>query len=331
MDEQLTPTPDAAPAHTPPPSAIPEAAQPSASTAADTTASPDGMTTSAPDATAAQADPGATAGIGEVATDAGALGADASGLDALPTDTAGADALLSNPYGIEALWAQGDLIIKSVAVLLLLMSIASWYVIISRGLRAMRLRHAAKRAQRFWHAQNIEEGIDVMGGDATRNPFRRLVEDGTHARDHHVARREELHGQLSLSDWLTACLRTAIDESAERMQSGLSVLASVGSTAPFVGLFGTVWGIYHALVGIGVSGQASIDKVAGPVGEALIMTAFGLAVAIPAVLGYNVLVRNNKGVLGQLNRFAHHLHAFLVTGAPVSNPRLKVARIAREA
>ncbi|MBI1906777.1 MAG: MotA/TolQ/ExbB proton channel family protein [Rhodocyclales bacterium] len=239
--------------------------------------------------------------------------------------------MLSNPYGVEALWSQGDLVIKVVAVLLLLMSIASWYVIVSRGIRAVRLRRAVKRAHLFWHAQNVEEGMDLMGGDAARNPFRRLVEDGTHACDHHAARKEELHGQLSLSDWLIACLRTAIDESAERMQSGLSVLASVGSTAPFVGLFGTVWGIYHALVGIGVAGQASIDKVAGPVGEALIMTAFGLAVAIPAVLGYNALVRNNKGVLGQLNRFAHHLHAFLVTGAPVANPRLKVARITREA
>ncbi|MDX5364623.1 MAG: MotA/TolQ/ExbB proton channel family protein [Pseudazoarcus pumilus] len=170
-----------------------------------------------------------------------------------------------------------------------------------------------------------------MGGDAANNPFRRLVEEGGHACDHHAARREELHGQLSLAEWLTACLRTAIDESAERMHSGLSVLASVGSVAPFVGLFGTVWGIYHALVGIGVSGNAGIDKVAGPVGEALIMTAFGLAVAIPAVLGYNALVRTNKGVLGQLNRFAHHLHALMVTGAPVRANKLRIAHAQREA
>ena len=252
---------------------------------------------------------------------------DAGGLEMIPPEPVAFD----NPYGIEALWAQGDLIIKSVAVILLLMSIASWYVIVSRGITAMRLRRAARRSQRFWHAQSLEEGLDHMGGTGANNPFKHLVEEGAHARDHHVARRQELHGQLGLAEWLTACLRTAIDECAERMQSGLSVLASVGSTAPFVGLFGTVWGIYHALVGIGVSGQASIDKVAGPVGEALIMTAFGLAVAIPAVLGYNMLVRSNKGVLGHLNRFAHQLHALLVTGAPVARIPTRVSPLKREA
>lgn len=252
--------------------------------------------------------------------------------DALSLPLAGtSDSLTANPYGIEALWMQGDLVIKAVAVLLLLMSIASWYVLITRSARAVQLKRAARRSQQFWHAQSVEEGRELIAGESADNPFRKLVDEGTHACEHHAARREELHGQLSLAEWLTACLRTSIDESAERMQSGLSVLASVGSTAPFVGLFGTVWGIYHALVGIGVSGHASIDKVAGPVGEALIMTAFGLAVAIPAVLGYNALVRTNKGVLGSLNRFAHHLHALLVTGARVSAPKLRVATTNREA
>lgn len=158
----------------------------------------------------------------------------------------------------------------------------------------------------------------MLGGDAEGNPFRHLAEEGKAAIDHHASNREDLHGQISLAEWLTESLRGAIDESAERLQSGLSVLASVGATAPFVGLFGTVWGIYHALVGIGVAGQASIDKVAGPVGEALIMTAFGLAVAIPAVLGYNALMRVNKGMLGRLNRFARQLHAYFLTGAPVA-------------
>jgi biopolymer transport protein ExbB len=118
---------------------------------------------------------------------------------------------------------------------------------------------------------------------------------------------------------VTRCLRNGIDEFTARLQSGLAILASVGSTAPFIGLFGTVWGIYHALVAIGTSGQASIDKVAGPIGEALIMTAFGLAVAIPAVLGYNALVRGNKGMLNGLNSFAHDLHAYFVTGARVDS------------
>src|SRR5690606_18564491 len=130
-----------------------------------------------------------------------------------------------------------------------------------------------------------------------------LAEEGQAALDHHANHKSDLHGHLPLAEWLTSSLRGAIDECSERLQSGLAVLASVGSTAPFVGLFGTVWGIYHALVGIGVSGQASIDKVAGPVGEALIMTAFGLVVAIPAVLGYNAINRGNKAVMGKLNRF----------------------------
>jgi biopolymer transport protein ExbB len=122
-----------------------------------------------------------------------------------------------------------------------------------------------------------------------------------------------------LSDWVTRELRQCLDEFTARLQGGLAVLASVGSTAPFVGLFGTVWGIYHALLGIGAAGQATIDKVAGPIGEALIMTALGLAVAIPAVLAYNALVRGHKGVLHTLKRFAHDLHALFVTGARVEN------------
>ena len=124
---------------------------------------------------------------------------------------------------------------------------------------------------------------------------------------------------MDISDWITRCLRNSIDVSTAKLQSGLAILASVGSTSPFVGLFGTVWGIYHALLAIGMAGQASIDKVAGPIGEALIMTALGLAVAIPAVLGYNALVRGNKSVTQKLNRFAHDLHAYYVTGARVKN------------
>ena len=122
-----------------------------------------------------------------------------------------------------------------------------------------------------------------------------------------------------MSDWVTGSLRNSIDEFTARLQSGLAILASVGSTAPFLGLFGTVWGIYHALIAIGTSGQSTIDKVAGPVGEALIMTALGLAVAIPAVLGYNALVRGNKFILVRMNSFAHDLHAYFVTGARISN------------
>ena len=228
---------------------------------------------------------------------------------------------MNNPYGIEALWNQGDMVIKSVAVMLLLMSIASWYVIAVRSWGLFRLRKPSRALSDFWHAQSFAEGLHILGDNRDDNPFRRLAEVGQAALDHHTNHKTDLHGHLPLAEWLTACLRGSIDESSERLQRGLAILASVGSTAPFIGLFGTVWGIYHALVGIGVSGSASIDKVAGPVGEALIMTAFGLAVAIPAVLGYNALNRGNKGILGKLNRFAHQLHAYLITGAPPASSK----------
>lgn len=225
----------------------------------------------------------------------------------------------SNPYGLAALWAQGDGVIKSVALVLLIMSIASWYVIVTRGWQAWRLRAMSRRMGGFWHAHSFAEGLAVLraeeGGD---NPFVSLALEGKAAAEHHASSRDDLHGQLSLAEWLTESLRGEIDEGAERIQGGLPILASVGSTAPFVGLFGTVWGIYHALVGIGLSGAASIDKVAGPVGEALIMTAFGLAVAIPSVLGYNALVRANKGVVSRMHRFARQLHAYFLTGSPVA-------------
>jgi biopolymer transport protein ExbB len=222
-----------------------------------------------------------------------------------------------NPYGIAALWAQGDFLIRTIAVILLAMSVTSWYVIATRALQLVRLRRQARAAADFWHATSFGEGLHVLADGRADNPFRHLAEEAMQAVDHHRGNQADLHGHLSLSDWLTSCLRGAIDEAAERIQAGLPILASIGSTAPFIGLLGTVWGIYHALVSIGVAGQADIGRIAGPVGEALIMTAFGLFVAIPAVLGYNALVRGNKAVLGRLNRFAHSLHAYFVTGAPV--------------
>ncbi|PTQ89351.1 MotA/TolQ/ExbB proton channel family protein [Agitococcus lubricus] len=223
-----------------------------------------------------------------------------------------------NPYGVMAIWAQGDIVMKVVALLLLLMSIVSWYVIISRAWQVMKLRTIVKNSSAFWHTQSFDQGLELLRQykSSDFNPFMSLALNGQDAVEHHEQSKNDLHGQISLTEWLKETLRADIEESAERMQSGLPILASVGSTAPFVGLFGTVWGIYHALVGIGASGQASIDKVAGPVGEALIMTAFGLAVAIPAVLGYNVLVRSNKGIVSKLQRFARQLHAYFLTGSP---------------
>jgi biopolymer transport protein ExbB len=226
-----------------------------------------------------------------------------------------------NPdFGLLNLWNQGDLVMRGVAVLLLGMSLASWMVIILKVLDLRRHARESRQIESFWHAADFADGLNKLGTDPS-NPFRALALEGREAAAHHNAQ-PQLHDSLDASEWVTRALRNAIDEATARMQSGLAVLASVGSTAPFVGLFGTVWGIYHALLAISSAGQATIDKVAGPIGEALVMTALGLAVAIPAVLGYNALVRGNKGVLVKLNRFAHDLHAYFVTGARVkgSNP-----------
>ena len=219
-------------------------------------------------------------------------------------------------FGLANVWSQGDIIIKSVAVLLLIMSLASWTVILIKTLDLLRLRKIARQAEAFWLSPDLSAGLSALGEDPS-NPFRQLVEAGREATAHHLGTQSALRDTLDISDWVTRSLRHAIDEFTTRLQSGMAVLASVGSTAPFVGLFGTVWGIYHALLSIGSAGQATIDQVAGPVGESLIMTALGLAVAIPAVLGYNALVRGNKRVLHQLSRFAHDLHAYFVTGARV--------------
>lgn len=220
-----------------------------------------------------------------------------------------------NPYGIEALWQQGDWVIKSVALLLLLMSVATWSVLLVRAWDLWKQTRNAQNLSDFWSAHSFEEGVNQLGAPQLDSHLRYLAEAGRAALQHHRHHQNHLQAHLPLNDWLVSSLKGAIDECTDRLQLGLPVLASVGATAPFIGLFGTVWGIYHALVNIGVSGQASIDKIAGPVGEALIMTAFGLAVAIPAVLAYNTLVRANKRVIGRLNRFAHQLHAFLLTGA----------------
>ncbi|SDD93207.1 outer membrane transport energization protein ExbB [Cupriavidus sp. YR651] len=216
--------------------------------------------------------------------------------------------------GLSHLWSQGDLVMRATAVILLIMSLLSWIVILTKAWDLVRLRKMANGAERrFWYSDDFDHALDTLGArDA--NPFRTLAVTGREAAQFHRAGDPSLHAVLDMSDWLTRSLKCAIDEAVARMQSGLAVLASIGSTAPFVGLFGTVWGIYHALLGIGASGVPTIDKVAGPVGEALIMTAFGLAVAVPAVLGFNALSRSNKGVISKLNRFAHDLHAYFMTG-----------------
>ena len=223
---------------------------------------------------------------------------------------------MESQFGIAHVWAQGDFVTRSVAILLLLMSIASWVVIIVKALALVKFKKQARQAKDFWHSADFGSGLSKLDTDPA-NPFRYMALEGREAQAHHRKTSAHLHDALDISDWMTRSLRYCIDEFTARLQSGLAVLASVGSTAPFVGLFGTVWGIYHALMGIGAAGAATIDKVAGPIGEALIMTALGLAVAIPAVLGYNALVRGNKFILTRLNRFSHDLHAYFVTGARV--------------
>ncbi len=220
-------------------------------------------------------------------------------------------------FGVSAFLNQGDWVTKGVAFLLLLMSIASWYVMVTKAIKQWRLNAvAAFSLNQFWEAPDVERGLVALGKN---NPFADLAQSGVSAVNHHKKHEGHLHEKLAMNDWLILSLRQAIDESTARLQSGMAVLATVGSTAPFVGLFGTVWGIYHALISIGSSGHAGIEQVAGPVGEALIMTAFGLAVAIPASAGYNALVRGNKSVTAKLNKFGFDLHALFITGSRASS------------
>mgnify|MGYP000558856173 CR=1 FL=1 len=228
---------------------------------------------------------------------------------------------MESQFGIAHVWAQGDFVSRSVAILLLLMSVASWAVIIIKALALVKMKKYASKAEGFWHSEDFGIALDKLGMEAD-NPFRTMALEGREAVAHHRKTCDHLHDTLDISDWITRSLRYCVDGCTQRLQSGLSILASVGSTAPFVGLFGTVWGIYHALVAIGMSGQSSIDKVAGPVGEALIMTGFGLAVALPAVLVYNLFVRRNRLKLAALDEFAYDLFALLVTGVEQTSARV---------
>lgn len=224
---------------------------------------------------------------------------------------------LRSDFGLAQVWLQGDTVTRTVFAILALMSVLSWVVILMRALDALRTRRQARKVESFWHAPDLAQGLARLRPRAA-NPYRELALQGREAAAHHRANQTQLHNKLDASDWIARALQGSLDDTRARLQSGLTLLASVGSTAPFVGLFGTVWGIYHALMGISSAEQASIDQVAGPIGEALIMTAMGLAAAIPAVLGYNALVRSNKNALLRLNRFAADLLTFYLTGSRVS-------------
>ena len=231
-----------------------------------------------------------------------------------PPAGAGQDAgtqkeVVENPYGLEALWKQGDFVSRGTLIILIIMSMGSWYIMFVKVYEQMKLFRQAKEVQaKFWQASSVADGTNQLKEGTA---YRYIAESGVKSTQHHEGKLLE---QIALNEWVTMSLQRAVDNVASRLQDGLAFLATVGSTAPFVGLFGTVWGIYHALTAIGIAGQASIDKVAGPVGEALIMTAFGLAVAVPAVLGYNWLVRRNKVALEQLRNFGADLHMVLVSG-----------------
>ena len=216
---------------------------------------------------------------------------------------------VENPYGLKALWNEGDVIAKTTLVILVIMSVATWYIMVAKFFELSKLGRQARAAENsFWSAPTVSQGVESL---KEQSPFRFIAEAGLESTKKH----EGLLAHISFADWTAQSIQRATESVQSNMQNGLAILATVASTAPFVGLFGTVWGIYNALVKIGVSGQASIDKVAGPVGEALIMTAIGLAVAVPAVLGYNLIVRRNKTTMDKIRGFGSDLHSVLIGSA----------------
>jgi biopolymer transport protein ExbB len=259
----------------------------------------------APAAAPATTDPMAAPAPTDPNAAAAVPAAEAAPAAAPATDTAE----VSNPYGLEALWSQGDFVARGILVILVIMSMGSWFILLTRLWdQQVVFNHAKTATNGFWNAANLREGLTKLEKNSA---FRAIVEEGLKAAEHHEGK---LTDQIALTDWITTSLQRTTNDVQSTLQKGLPFLAAVASSSPFVGLLGTVWGIYHALVAIGIAGQASIDKVAGPVGEALIMTAIGLAVAIPAVLGYNWLVSRNKVVLETVRNFAADVHAVLLSG-----------------
>jgi biopolymer transport protein ExbB len=259
---------------------------------------------SAPAFADAPASAAASAPAADAAAPAAAPAADAAAPAAAPAHKEEVE----NPFGPAAVW-EGGFVPRATLIILSLMSMGSWYIIITKLLDQMKIFKQSKEAQaKFWKAPSIAAGSASLKDGS---PFRFIAETGTKATQHHDG---ALLEQIDLSTWTTMQIQRSVEKVQSRLQDGLSFLATVGSTAPFIGLFGTVWGIYNALTNIGMTGNASIDKVAGPVGEALIMTAFGLFVAVPAVLGYNWLVRRNKAAMEDVRSFSADVHSVLVSG-----------------
>ncbi|MFT8804693.1 MAG: MotA/TolQ/ExbB proton channel family protein [Acetobacter aceti] len=235
--------------------------------------------------------------------------ADAPAPSEPPAAHAAPSVAVENPYGLGALWGNGDIVARTVLVILVVMSLGTWYIMITKFLEQAKLFAANRDAvKHFWTKPSLQDGASSLKASS---PFRYIADTGIVAAEHHEGTMQE---SIDLTDWTSSQIHRAVDSVQSDLQSGLAFLGTVGSTSPFVGLFGTVWGIYHALTAIGIAGQASIDKVAGPVGESLIMTAIGLGTAVPAVLGYNLLVRRNKTAMERIRNFAADLQSIMIGG-----------------
>jgi biopolymer transport protein ExbB len=228
---------------------------------------------------------------------------------------------MNTPFGLANLWLEGDAVTRFVALTLLTCSVVTWVILLSRIWDLRRLRKLTGELDQFWRATSYEQGLSAFTNSVS-NPFYQIAKAASTASIHHQSQssnHRELLQTLNYSEWMSRSIKNSIDSVAAGLQKGLTFLGSTGAITPFIGLFGTVWGIYHALIAISSSGSAQIDQVAGPIGEALIMTALGLAVAIPAVLSFNALNRANKLFVADLNRFGNDLLAYFVTGARVKS------------
>ena len=267
--------------------------------------------TAVPTSALAQASAPEAAAPAPAASDATATPAPAADTSAAPAivPAAAGKETIDNPYGVAALWKDGGVIAKFNLIIMLIMSMGSWYIIFTKYWEQRKMFISANSVgDGFWTAGSIKAGASTLEEGSA---FRYIAETGLKASEHHEG---TLVDQIDRHTWVSMSVSRAVENIQSRLSDGLAFLATVGSTAPFVGLFGTVIGIYGALTQIGIAGQASIDKVAGPVGEALIMTAIGLAVAVPAVMGYNWLIRRNKSAMEKIRAFSSDLHNVLLAG-----------------
>jgi biopolymer transport protein ExbB len=236
-----------------------------------------------------------------------------------------ATAAATKQFGLKEALEQGGIIAQATFAIMVIMSVVSWYIMFTKLFEQQKiLKQSTEGVSKFWSAPNAREGVNKFEKNSA---FRQIVEDGLRAEEEHT----KLTDPVDQHEWTLGSLHRSVAAINAKLGTGLAFLATVGSTAPFVGLFGTVIGIYRALIKIGASGDASIDKVAGPVGEALIMTALGLAVAVPAVMGYNWLQRRNKLIAERMDKFANDLHADMNSGGRIRPATMKAAAPAKAA